>query len=90
MVDKECQPPHRNHQELHSEGVVVSIICGLKLYVDQIYSGICTANVDNLHGCVVEGYEGSEQIQVTSSEHYGKQDLTLSRNTGTRPGFPYF
>ena len=34
-----------------------------------------------LHGRVVEGYEGGEQIQVTCGEHQGKQDLTLPRNT---------
>ena len=34
-----------------------------------------------LHGRVVEGNEGGEQIQVACGEHQGKQDLTLPRNT---------
>lgn len=35
----------------------------------------------HLHGGVVDGDEGGEQIQVASGEHNGKQDLALSRNT---------
>lgn len=35
----------------------------------------------HLHGGVVQRYEGGEQVQVTSGEHQGKQDLTLPRNT---------
>lgn len=37
-----------------------------------------------LHGGVVERDERCEQVKVSSGEHQGKQDLTLSRNTCER------
>ena len=33
--------------------------------------------VSHLHGGVVEGDEGGEQVQVARGEHQGEQDLTL-------------
>lgn len=90
MVNQESQATNRDDQELHSEGVMVSIISCLELHVDQVHSGVWTSDVDDLHGGVVERDERCEQVKVSSGEHQGKQDLTLSRNTGTRPGFPYF
>lgn len=48
MVDQESQATDRDHQELHSEGVVVAIIGGFELGVDKVHGGICTANVDDL------------------------------------------
>ena len=37
--------------------------------------------IPHLHAGVVEGDKGSEQVQVASGEHQGKQDLTLPGNT---------
>ena len=48
MVHQEGQSSDRNHQELHSEGVMVTVVCGLELGVDQVDSGVCTANIDDL------------------------------------------
>lgn len=48
MVDQESQPSHRDHQELHSEGVMVAIIGRLELHVDQVDGGVSTPDVDDL------------------------------------------
>lgn len=81
MVDENSKTPNGNNQELHSETVVVAIIGGPELHVDQVNCGICTTDVDHLHACVIEGDERGEQIQVACGEHYGKQDLAFSRDT---------
>lgn len=48
MVNENRKTPDRNHQELHSETVVVSIVGGPELRVDQVYGGICATDVDQL------------------------------------------
>lgn len=48
MVDEDSETPDRNNQELHSETVVVAIIGGPELRVDQVDRGIRTADVDHL------------------------------------------
>lgn len=50
MVDQAGEAPYRNHQELHSEAVMVPIVGGLELHVDQVDSGVGTTNVDHLQG----------------------------------------
>jgi len=90
MVDENRETRDRNNQELHSEAVVVAIVCCLELHVDQIDCGISTADVDHLHACVVKRDEGGEEIQVASGEDQSKQDLAFSRDTCTRPALPYF
>lgn len=89
MVNKESQAPNWDNQELHSECVMVAIIRCLELRINQVNGGVRTSNVDDLHAGVVEGNEGSQQVQVASSEHQSKQDLTLPRNTSTGSGLPY-
>lgn len=48
VVDQESQATNRDNQELHSERVVVPIISGLELDVDQVHCGIRTPDVDDL------------------------------------------
>ncbi len=48
MVDKESQSTNRDDQELYSERVMVPIISSLELQVDQVHSGVCTTDVDDL------------------------------------------
>lgn len=54
VVDENSKTPNRNNQEFHSETVMVAIIGGPELHVDQVDSGIRTTNVDHLHACVIE------------------------------------
>ena len=48
VVDEEGQTSDRDHQELHPERVVVSVICGLELGVDHVDRGVGTSDVDEL------------------------------------------
>jgi hypothetical protein len=48
MIDQKREASHRNHQKLHSEGVVISVIGCLKFHVDQVHCGVGTGNVDEL------------------------------------------
>lgn len=90
MVDEDRKSSNRNNQELHPEAVVVSVVGGPELHVDQVDCGVRTADVDHLHARVIQGDEGGEQIQVTGGEDESKQNLALSRDTCTGPAFPYF
>lgn len=48
MVHQESQAPDRDNQELHSERVVIPVICGLELEVDQVDGCVRAPNVDDL------------------------------------------
>lgn len=48
MVDQDGQQDHWDKEELHSEGVMVSIIGGLELAIDEVDGGICTHDVNDL------------------------------------------
>lgn len=48
MVDKNCKTPNRNHQKLHPETVMVAVIGGPELDVDQVDCGTCTSDVNHL------------------------------------------
>lgn len=50
----------------------------------SFYSVCMCAFVAHLHGGVIQGYEGGEQVQVASGEHQGEEDLALSRDTWKR------
>ena len=50
MVDEEGQASDGDHQELHPERVVVPVIRGLELGVDQVDRGVRTSDVDELEG----------------------------------------
>lgn len=49
MVDENSETSDRNNQELHSEAVVVAIVGGPELHVDQVDCGIRTSDVDHLY-----------------------------------------
>lgn len=50
MVDENSKATNRHNKKLDSEAVVISIIGGLELHVDQVHCGICAGNVDHLTG----------------------------------------
>ncbi len=65
MVDEDSETSDRNNQELHSETVVVAIVGGPELHVDQVDCGIRTADVDHL-------VNNTEQLVTEGSEEkYG-------------------
>lgn len=49
MVDKKGETTHRDDQELHPESVMIAIIGGFELGIDQVHCGVRTSDVDNLH-----------------------------------------
>lgn len=48
MVDENSKTPNRDNQELNSETVMIAIVGGPELHVDQVDSGVCTSDVDHL------------------------------------------
>lgn len=48
MVDENSKTPNRNNQKLNSEAVMVAVIGGPELHVDQVDCGIRTTDVDHL------------------------------------------
>ena len=62
MIDKESQPSYRYDQELHSEGVVIRVVCGLEVHIHQVDSGVGGDDEERFHSGVVDGDEGCEKI----------------------------
>lgn len=48
MVDENSKTPNGDNQELNSETVMIAIVGGPELHVDQVDSGVRTADVDHL------------------------------------------
>ena len=48
MVDENSETPDGNNQELHSETVMVAIVGGPELRIDQVDCRIRTSDVDHL------------------------------------------
>lgn len=78
MVDEDGQTSNRNHQELHSECVMVAVVRCLELVIDEEESEEGESEEDNFHGGVVERDKGCQQVQVPSCVDHGKHDLRLS------------
>lgn len=49
VVDEKSQAAHRDDQELHPESVVVAIVGGFELGVDQVHQGVGTSDVNDLY-----------------------------------------
>ena len=79
MIDEDGQSSYWYNKELWSKGVVVGVIRGLELEVDQVAGGRAGTDVEHLHHCVVERDKCREQIQVPRQEHHQKQHLAFPR-----------
>lgn len=81
VVDKEGKTTNRHDKKLSAEGVVIAVIGGLELHVDEIDGEVGAAYVDALHHTVVERDEIGEEVQVASGEDKRKENLRLSGDT---------
>ena len=61
-VDQDGEATNRNNKELSSEGVMIAVISGFELEVDQEHSEVGWDNEENLHDCVIQGDKWREQI----------------------------
>jgi len=96
VVNQERQAANRDDQKLHSERVVVPVISGLELGVDQVHGGVHTTDVDDLedterYGWILSsdlrGRRGAEsctaRLQQTRACRIGKGvEPTTQRATG--------
>lgn len=67
MVDEESQAAHRDDQELHPESVVVAIVGGFELGVDQVHQGVGTSDVNDLyikHANVHSGFMKYYEVNI--------------------------
>lgn len=69
MIDKKGEPTNRNYQKLHSEGVVVSIVGGLELHVDQVHGGVRASDVDKLRARKERNKNPKQSIEVPGLIH---------------------
>ena len=69
MINENGQTGDGNDEELRSEGVMIGVIGGLELEVDQIHRSRTGEYVEHLHARIVGRDEGCEQIQVPGDEH---------------------
>jgi len=69
VIDQEGEDEGRNNQELHSEGVVISVVSRLELDENQINSADGGCQEEEFHHRIVQRHEVSEQIQVPTGEH---------------------
>lgn len=89
MVDQESKDGRRDDEELDAERVVDAIVRRLEFDVDEIDGADRRRQVEDLHDRVVDGDEVREQVKVAGDEDQGEQDLTATRDTGTRSRLPY-
>lgn len=70
MVDEHSQTSHGDNQELHSETVMIAVVGGPELHVDQVDGGVRTADVDHL-------WMQRTLVKIHRS-HHGRSEQTLS------------
>jgi len=88
VVDQESEPSDRNNEKFGPESVVVSVVGGLELGVDQVDREVGATDVNAFHCWVVQRDEVGEQVQVSGSEDESKEELGFTADSGARPGFP--
>ena len=90
VVENDSQEHGRSQEELHSEGVVVTVVGGFELEIHQIDGPSRAADEEKLHDGVVETDEVGQQVQISGHEHHQEQSLAFTRDSGTGASFPYF
>ena len=88
MVENQAEKQRGTDKKLDPEGVVVAVVGGLELHVHQIDGSGSRADEEELHGGVVEGDEGGEEVEVARTEDGQEEDLRLARNAGAAAGLP--
>ena len=88
MVEYEGQEQRGSNEKLDPKRVVVAVVSRLELHVHQIDGGGGRANEEELHGGVVEGYEGGEEVKVTGTEDRQEEYLRLARYASAASGLP--
>lgn len=61
------------------ESIIVTIVCRLKLDVNEVNGAVRSGKEEKLHHCVVRRYKRSPNVEVSSSEDKRIQYLRLSR-----------
>lgn len=90
VVDDKSENQTWDDEELNSESVVVSVVCCLELYPHKVNGSDGSSEEENLHHCVVQRIEASEEIQVSCEEGDGEEHLGPSRDSFTTARLPYF
>ena len=62
MIDEESQSSDRYDQKLHSEGIMVRVVCGLEVNIHHVDSGVGRDDEESFHCRVVNGDERCEKI----------------------------
>ena len=88
MVEHQTKKQRGTDEKFDPKGVVVAVVGGLELDVHQIDGGGSRANEEELHGGVVEGDEGGEEVKVARTEDGQEEDLRLARNASAAAGLP--
>lgn len=89
VVDEESETTNRHDEKFSSESVMVSVVCGLELHVDEVNGGVRARQVNDLHNGIVRRNKVCEQIKVTSSEDESEHHLSFSRYSSAGSCFPY-
>ena len=88
MVEHQSKKQRGSDEKFNPKGVMVAVIGGLELDVHQIDGSGSRANKEELHGGVVEGDEGGEEVEVARTEDGQEEDLRLARYAGAAAGLP--
>lgn len=75
MVDEKGQGSAWNDEELDAKSVVIPVVSRLEFVPHQPKDTEGRTEVKDLHDSVIEGDEMGKQIQVSSDEHEGEEDL---------------
>ena len=78
MIHQASQSSYRDEEKLHTEWIVIWIICCFEFDKQEIDGGIGTCQVDNFHHSIVHRDEGEKEVKVAGAEHKRKEHLTFS------------
>jgi len=90
VVDQEGETADGNNEKFRPESVVIAVVGGLELDVDEVDGEVGATDVNALHCRVVQRDEVGEQVQVSSSEDESEQELRFPADACATPGFPDF
>jgi len=77
VVDDESQEGHRQEEEFDSERVMVGVVGGLKLDVDEVEGGVGRGDEKDLHRRVVHAHKVGDEVHVPRRVRQGEEDLRL-------------
>jgi len=81
VVDEQRQSNDGHKEELYAECVVIPVVRGLELWIDEVQRGKGRREKDDLHNRVVDRHKACEEVKIARGVHQRKHQLRLAGHT---------